>query len=184
MSGRGKTISAGEKALQRVNLIQKANKGYKMIPTDHPKVFIEAPWNSWTFEQTFTNATALLTNTVSIDTILTQIATKLSLTSIEKVVIKIHAAQAWVTSGTMLVQPNLEARFFELSRGDSQVRSLQRDVGSWNKPAKAGYVYPTVDKSEIYNINDKDRKVVSVVAVAAESKTTVRVQLLWRSYTP
>lgn len=184
MSSRGKRISAGEKALQRINHIEKVNKGYKMTPTDTPKTFVEAPWNSWTFERTAEHQADEYATEITIDNLITQLATKLSLTAIEKVVIKIHAAQAWVTTGATLIQPNLEARFYELSRVDGQVRSLQRDVGSWNKPAKAGYVYPLVDQSEVYNITDSARKVVKVTAVAAKSQVTVRVQLLWRSFHP
>lgn len=175
----GKGTSAGEKALRMVRASEKANKGYKMTPSDLPKTFIEAPWNSWTFEST-SLSTATATE-ITVNTIITQLATKLSLTSIERVRIKIHAAQIWVLPGSTLIFPNLEATFYELSQGDQQIRSLQRDIGNWSKAAKAGYVYPTVDKSEIYNLTDKDRKVCMGLALTAGSQITLRVQVLWRS---
>jgi len=184
MASRGNKISAGERALRMVKASEKASKGYKMAPTDLPKTFVEAPWNSWTFERTTISTATFEEQIVTVETIITQLATKLSLTAIERVRIKIHAGQIWAMPGTALVQPDLEARFFELSQGDQQIRSLQRDIGNWNKPAKAGYVYPTVDKSEIYNLTDKDRKVLSGTPVAIDSKVTCRVQLLWRSLPP
>ncbi len=181
MAKGGKRASDGAKALQMVRMSTKANKGYKMTPSDLPKTFVQAPWNSWTFERTVVNASGLQVNETTVDIILTQIATQLSLSAIERVRIKIQAAQVWAFSAAVLLQPDVEVTFYELSQSDKQVRSLQKDIGSWNKPAKCGYVYPTVDKQEIYSNADGARLVLSTKPITAETKTTVRIQVLWRS---
>lgn len=184
MSKRGGRQSDGTRALRMLRQSEKANKGFKMTPPDLPSTFVSAPWNSWTFERTYLSTSDNQVFPLTIELLITQIATDLSLSSIERVRIKIQSGQIWVTTGPTLVQPSFEAKFFELSQSDAQIRSLQRDVGNWNKPAKAGYVYPTVDKQEIYGINDAARDVLTATVSNLGSTVTLRVQLLWKSLTP
>jgi len=181
MAGRGKKRSSGDRALQIVKADQKAQKGYKIVPTVTPKAFVVTPWNSWTFEQTQTTTSPNTESVVLIDTIISKLATVISLSAIDRVKIKIHAAQTWCSPNTMLILPDLEARFYELSQSDQQIRSLQRDIGAWSKPAKAGYVYPLVDRSEVYSLIDKDRRVLATTSISGNTSITNRVQLLWKS---
>lgn len=175
-------MSAGEKALREVRHASKANKGFKMVPSDLPKAFVESPWNNWTYNATTVSATSTsLVTTVTIDTLLSQIATLLNLTSISKVRIKVHSAQVWVTPGTTLLFPRADFQFYELCKSDDQLRNTQRDQGNWSKPAKAGYCFPLVDQSEVFSIDDNARKVLSVTTGIADSVVVIRVQLLWRS---
>lgn len=184
MSKGGRGESDGAKALRMVTSTNKAIKGYKMTPTDLPKAFVEAPWNSWTFERTNTSSSAFEEISLTVDDICTQIATKLEIGFIDRVRIKIQAAQVWCMAGTSLITPDVEVRFFDLVQDAKQHRSLQRVIGNWNKPAKAGFVYPIVDKQEVLGIDEATRTVLSAKPATIDSKVTQRVQVLWKSYLP
>jgi hypothetical protein len=88
--------------------------------------------------------------------------------------------------GTLLV-PELKAEFFELS-GESvtsqRPRSTQRDIGTLNKPAKAGYVYPMQDQREIVAGENVNVRVADVTAVYQGMNLTTRVQVLWQASLP
>lgn len=153
-----------------------------MVPSDLPKAFVESPWNNWTYTTSVVSATSTnLETTVTIDSLQTQIAGSLNVTSISKIRIKVHSAQVWVMPGDSLIYPRADVQFFELSKSDDQVRNTQRDQGNWSKPAKAGYCFPLVDQSEVFDIEDNARKVLTVTTGVAGSVVTIRVQLLWRS---
>jgi hypothetical protein len=161
--------------------------GFKFTPSEHPKTFVQIPWNSWTFEQTASTAEGALSLVVTVGDIQTQIrnkcATKLAADG-NQLLVKVQTACGWVTAAS-LVYPDLEAVFYELSSVSAtnaqSIRSQQRDKGTLNLPAKAGFSYPLGDQKEILGNDDSTTKVMSALADSPGSIITVRVTVLWQS---
>lgn len=184
MSGKRAQKSAEEARLnQRFRALENRLVGCKMVPSLNPTTFVERPWNSWTFESSKVTSAAFETVTTTVLDVLTQIATKNSLTAIEKCKIKVVNCKIWLTAKDLLF-PDLECNFFEIS-GDLSApqnpRSVQRDKGTLNMPAKCGYAYPIVDSKDIVSIDEGARKIASGLAVALNSEVTTRIRVLWQS---
>lgn len=160
---------------------EKSQKGFKQVPPDHPSTYVKFPWNSYIYETTGLTTGDAGEVTVTMGSLLTGMTQSINLLNEERVKFKIQKAQCWCTTGTMLVFPKIEALFHELSQIDKQPRNTQKDSGNWNKPAKAGYVYPLVDRSEIYTIDDAARKIVTVIAANENTEVIIRVHVLWNT---
>lgn len=186
----GRAPPSTSQLAMRMRNLEKRLTGYKTIPQDNPPAFVQLPWNSFTFEVTQTGDAPGITQIITIGTILTQIATKCGLSieppNVANVRVKVQSAQVWCTVAATLLQPDMEVKFYELSgepiAANQQARSIQRDLGTLNKPAKVGYVFPNADKREIIGTDDVAAlKVLSAEAVAGGSRLTSRVQVLWQS---
>lgn len=185
-NGRRAPASRGN-AMVAVRRLQHQLTGFKFTPSEHPKTFVQIPWNSWTFEQTASTAEGALSLVVTVGDIQTQIrnkcATKLAADG-NQLLVKVQTACGWVTAAS-LVYPDLEAVFYELSSVSAtnaqSIRSQQRDKGTLNLPAKAGFSYPLGDQKEILGNDDSTTKVMSALADSPGSIITVRVTVLWQS---
>jgi len=157
--------------------------GVKYTPAYDPPTFVERPWNSWTFSRTdFTTAT-FESVPITISDIMTQIAGRLGVDA-DRLVVKIQRAAVWCTVADVLLQPDLSCSFYEVSEKTvtpQMARSSQRDLGTLNRPAKCGYVYPMVDQKEIVYKAEDALLVVNSVAAAIGSRVTTRVNVLWNS---
>lgn len=173
----------------RINNLERRLTGFKTTPQDNPPAFVQLPWNSFTYERTDTiSDIASPSSTVTVNDVLVQLAARCALAAdppnVANVRVKVQGCQVWMTVGSTLLVPDMEVKFFELS-GESaasqQVRSTQRDLGTLNKPAKAGYQYPSADKREIIAEEGTQLKIVETTAAEAGGNITSRVQVLWQS---
>jgi hypothetical protein len=127
-----------------------------------------------------------LASVITVGDLASQIRTKCAIAETgNQILIKVQTASAWVTAAG-LVYPDLQAVFYELSSAsstDQSIRSEQRDKGTLNMPAKAGYMYPMSDQKEILGNDDSGMLIVSAIAGDAGSIITTRVHLLWQSST-
>lgn len=186
----GRTIARGRRAapnaVAMVRRLEHRVSGHRIVPSPHPTTFVERPWNSWTFERTSVTAASSEASTITVGDIITQIRNRCAIAEAgNQILIKVQSAAAWVTAAT-LVYPDLEAVFYELSSAstsDQAVRSQQRDKGTLNMPAKAGYVYPMSDQKEILGPEDANTFIFSAIADNSGSTITARVRLLWQSST-
>lgn len=161
--------------------------GHKTVPANNPTAFVQRPWNSWTYEKFETTTGDLQTVSITVNDITNNIRGRCAISAEgNKLQLKILSSQIWCTASS-LTYPDLEAAFFEV-QGDTpltqQIRSLQRDKGTLNMPAKAGYVFPTVDQRDIVgdlgNILNS-LKICEGTATESGSNLTFRVQVLWQS---
>jgi hypothetical protein len=115
-----------------------------------------------------------------------QIRTKCAIAETgNNILIKVQSASAWVTAAG-LIYPDLQAVFYELSSAstsDQSIRSEQRDKGTLNMPAKAGYMYPMSDQKEISGNDDSGTFIFTAIAGDEGSIITSRVHVLWQSST-
>jgi len=169
---------------RRFNALERRLTGAKTVPAENPPAFVQLPWNSWTYERAVTTSAALETITVSVDNIREQIRGNVKLATDADIRIKVQSAQMWVTAPTLLY-PDLEATFFELSgekqAADQYARSIQRDKGTLNMPARCGYMFPSADRREILGASEVSLNVVAGRPTAEGSELTFRVQVLWCS---
>lgn len=174
---------------QRMRGLERRLTGFKTIPRDNPPAFVALPWNSFTYEVTNESGQAGASQIITVQEILAQLATRCALATtppeVANVRVKVQSCQVWCTVAGALVQPDIETTFYELSgeaaAASQQARSIQRDLGTLNKPAKVGYVYPSADRREIIADDLAALKVVSTVVVPAGARVTARVQVLWQS---
>jgi hypothetical protein len=121
---------------------------------------------------------------IRVSDIIAQIRSKCAIAeSGNQILIKVQSAAAWVTAAGLLY-PDLQAVFYELSSAstsDQSIRSQQRDKGTLNLPAKAGYVFPISDTKEILAGDDANTTIISAIADSPGSIITVRVSILWQS---
>lgn len=182
MAKGGRTLERRmDQLTHKVAANEKSQKGFKQVPPEHPSTYVKFPWNSWIYETTGLTTGDSSETIVTVGSLLRSLLQTINIASEDRIKVKIQSAQCWCTTGTMLVFPKLEARFHEVSQGDKQPRNTQKDSGNWNKPARAGYVYPLVDRSEIYTITDTDRKVVTAIVENENAEIIVRVHLLWKT---
>lgn len=179
--GRGNRAAGNSTAMVAVRRLHTQLTGSKVTPSDHPKTFVEIPWNSWTYEKTATGGTQVTT----VGDIQAQIRTKCSTKSADdgnQLLIKVQSACAWATAAS-LVYPDLTAVFYELSSSNAtqQIRSQQRDKGTLQMPAKAGYSFPLADQKEILGNDDAGTTVFSAIPGETTLVTTARVHVLWQS---
>merc|ERR1712100_479765 len=162
--------------------------GRKTVPQDNPPAYVALPWNSFTYEKTWEAGQAGAIQSTTVQEIISQIVARVCLADtpprVADVRLKVLSCQTWGTVGATLLVPELLAEFFELS-GESTTtqrpRSSQRDIGTLNKPAKAGYVYPVADQREIVADENVLLRVADVTAVYQGMNLTTRVQVLWQS---
>jgi hypothetical protein len=163
--------------------------GRKTIPQDNPPAYVALPWNSFTYEKTQTAGQALSVQSTTVQEIIQQVVARIGLadsltTGKADVRVKVLGCQTWGTVGGTLLVPEILAEFYEIS-GESvttqRPRSSQRDIGTLNKPAKAGYAFPVADQREIVADDLVALRVANVTAVKQGMELTTRVQILWQS---
>lgn len=184
--GRGR-VNNRTRAVQAVRNLERRITGHKTVPANNPPAFVQRPWNSWTFEKLETTTSNLQTVTITVNDIVNNIRSRgaIGVTG-NQIQLKVLSSQIWCTASS-LTYPDLEAAFFEL-QGEvpttQNVRSLQRDKGTLNMPAKAGFMFPSADRRDIVgdlgpSINTL--RVCSGTATNTGSNLTFRVQVLWQT---
>jgi len=165
-----------------VRRLESRMDGHKFVPSDEPTGFVERPWNTWTYEVTVSTTQGATTFAVSAGNIQSQIRTKCQIAEDgNNLLIKVRTASAWVTAAG-LIYPDLQAVFYELDpNGTQSIRSQQRDKGTLNRPAKAGYVFPAADAKEILGSSESGVSIMTATADTPGSIITVRCQVLWQS---
>lgn len=190
MSARGRFTNTRRGAprgnLRReVTNLKHAINGVRTSPSDNPGTYVMVPWNSFVYEKSVvtTSTTQAFPNTVN--DILSQLVLRVGLSTATSVGIKIQSAQCWCTcAGATFAVPDLTAEFHELSspQAGNTTRSLQRDKGTLNMPAKAGYRFPVSDSKEILDhAGSASNDVVTATGEDIGSVLTVRIQFLWRA---
>lgn len=181
--GRGGNGSSAT-AVAMVRRLEHRVSGHRIVPSAHPTTFVERPWNSWTFERTGVTTEGALSEVIRVEDIIAQIRAKCAIAEAgNQILVKVLSASGWVTAAG-LIYPDLQAVFYELSSASTSsqsIRSLQRDKGTLNMPAKAGYMFPMSDQKEILSNNDANTTIFSCIAGSAGSIITSRVHLLWQS---
>jgi hypothetical protein len=162
-------------------------QGHEIVPASDPSAFVEIPWNSWTYEVTNTSATASQGYYVTVQDVLTQIKDRIGLSGTAVIRLKVQSARVWLTSaGGDFPHPELRSSFYEINgqSGSATARSIQRDLGTLNTPAKAGYSYPIDDRKEVLTSANNAISLCSAIATETGSRTTMRLQVLWQSTGP
>lgn len=169
---------------QRFRMLERRLTGHKTVPATNPPAFVQLPWNSWTFERTDITTSDLQGFNITVGDVLTQIRSRLQLTDVADIRIKVQSSQIWCTASG-LVFPDLEATFYELTGETTSTlqypRSSQRDKGTLNMPARCGYMYPNSDKREVVGSPEAQLIIANGVATTLGSNITFRVQVLWQS---
>jgi len=156
--------------------------GHRFTPSMEPGAFVQRPWNSWTFERTSITTGDFEGIGISVSDIITQIQGRNKLDSDNKIVLKIQWAAHWCTAAA-LIQPDMECKFYELNEKTvlpQQPRSIQRDLGTLNRPAKCGYTYPLADSKEIIFDDESALLVTVATPTASGSNVTTRIHVLWQ----
>lgn len=182
---RGGRVPRPNPAMQAVRNLERRMTGHKTVPANNPPAFVQRPWNSWTFERLETTDANLQGVNITVGDVIDQIRTKCAIAAQgNQILIKIQSSQIWCTASG-LIYPDLDAAFYELAgettSTDQNERSSQRDKGTLNMPAKVGYVYPSTDRKDILNVNDRSLIICNGIATEAGSNLTFRVQVLWIS---
>lgn len=161
--------------------------GHKIVPTANPPVYVERPWNSYTFQRTDTTTGDLEAVEINVGDIVTNLRGRLNINPVgqgdvgNEISLKIQEARVWCTAPG-LVLPDLETTFYEISYNGSQsARHTQRDQGTLNMPAKVGYAWPIADSKEVLGSGDLTKLVCVSRATDTGSAVTHRVHILWRS---
>lgn len=168
---------------RRLRQFERRLTGHKTVPATNPPAFVQLPWNSWTFERTDNTTAALQGFNITVSDILGQIRSRINIDQNADLRVKIQSSQVWCTASG-LVLPDLEATFYDIAGETTattqQPRSVQRDIGTLNMPARCGYNYPSVDKKEIVDSTQGNLIVTNGIATAQGSNITFRVQVLWQ----
>jgi len=183
----GSSPSNAQLAARLTGMERKLN-GRKTIPQDNPPAYVALPWNSFTYEKTQTAGQPLAVQSTTVQEIISQVVARCGLADtpprVADVRVKVLGCQVWGTVGGTLLVPEILAEFFEIS-GESATtqrpRSSQRDIGTLNKPAKAGYAFPVADQREIVADDLVALRVADVTAIKQGMELTTRVQILWQS---
>lgn len=162
--------------------------GCPVTPQTNPPMYVQRPWNSWTFQRTDETTTELEAVSITVGSIIDQIRGRCNINTVgpgdigNQISLRIQAAQVWTTASG-LIQPDMECVFFELNPNDAnqQIRYTQRDVGTLNMPARCGYRFPMNDVKEVLSDNNSTLNVVQTSAAAIGSQVTHRISVLWRS---
>jgi len=190
--GRGRGRGKGNSAIQRtvnqaIRRNERHDRGQLITPSPFPPNFTVFPWNSYTYSVTY-NVVSATTESITTTEIKTRLRATMGLESDAIITMKIERCRVWnistgsSTTGPNFVMPNITVRYFELSGGTSQPRSLRhevRDHGTLDMPAKSGYVWPLRDRSEVLS-NSENITIASIDGYAG-TKCVVMVNLLWRS---
>ncbi len=166
---------------QELRDIKRSIAGAKFVPKPDPPTFVEKPWNPWTFNRTARTTAEEMSMPITVADVITQISNKLGLTA-DRLVVKIQRAAVWCTVGDTIFQPDISCSFYEVSEktvAPQMARSEQRDLGTLNRPARVGYIYPMVDQKEIIYKAEEQLLILNAVAETTGSLITVRVHVLW-----
>jgi len=146
-------------ATAQVRRLRHDIQGHEVKPSPDPTAFVELPWNSWTFERTSTSATADSGSTVNVSDILAQLKARVGLSSTAVVRIKVQSARMWCTSaGAAFPHPDMRSSYYEVNgqTTSATARSIQRDIGTLNVPARTGFAYPIDDRKEVLTSADNN----------------------------
>jgi len=182
---RGKRRGGGNVSRQEFRNMEHRMTGARYVPKPDPPTFVEKPWNSWTFNRTSVTSADEQSDPITVADIITQISNKLAINA-DRLVVKIQRAAVWCTAASTLLQPDLSCSFYEVSEKTvtpQMARSEQRDLGTLNRPAKCGYIYPMVDQKEIIYKAEEQLLVVNAIAETSGSLITARVHVLWNVQT-
>lgn len=187
--GRGRARGAGGvgRLRQELTSLKHSVNGTKTTPPADPKGYVAIPWNSYTYERMVVTTAANQSVTIELTDVLAQLVLRIGLSSATRIAAKIRSAQCWATcGGSSFVVPDLTAAFHELANPQvgNTIRSLQRDKGTLQNPARAGYVYPTSDSKEL--LDEPGSGTVDIVtATGGDIGTylTIRIQILWKANT-
>jgi len=175
----------------RITTLEHKLSGRKTVPQDNPPPYVALPWNNFTYEKTQEAGQAGAVQSTTVQSIFAQLVSRVMLSDTEPniadVRVKVLGCQVWGTVGGTLLVPEILAEFFELngeSATSQRPRSSQRDIGTLNKPAKAGYVFPIQDQREIVAGENVNVRVADVTAIYQGMNLTTRVQVLWQSSPP
>jgi len=157
--------------------------GQSFTPSVVPPDYSRAPWHSFTFSATLQGDGR--NGTISVTTLRSAIIAICGISNTAKVQIKVDRARVWnISKGGKdgFGMPNLVTRFFELSAnssGTQSVRVYRNDHGTFNSPARTGYVWPLRDRSEVLANNDQ----LNIMTLNGPSGTNlvVMINLLYRS---
>eukprot|EP01084_Bolivina_argentea_P112399 200458_1 len=178
---RGKRRGTPAASRQELQNLRNQTFGIKYVPKPDPPTFVEKPWNSWTFNRTYVTSAGSESVPITVADVITQISTKLSV-SADRLVVKIQRAAVWCTAASTLLLPDISVSFYEVSEktvAPQMARSEQRDLGTLNRPAKCGYIYPMADQKEIIYKAEDQLLVLNAVADTSGSLVTCRVHVLW-----
>lgn len=176
-----------------INQMKKQLTGGKITPRVEPPSFVQAPWNSYTFEATNVTEAAFETTTITSDNVIAQLRSRFALlpapigeTDGAVVTIKIQKVQVWATVADTLLQPDINVFVFELSEATAAQQAVRfngRDLGTLNRPAKVGYEFPINDSRDILGggATRINKTIVSTEAVALGTPVTTRLKILWKS---
>lgn len=172
------------RAMRAIKQLSNSISGHKVTPSMNPTAFVQRPWNSWTFERAVTTEAELATTSITAADIVTQLRGFNGIAAEADVLIKVQSSSVWCTASS-LIYPDLEVAFYEISGESStslqQERSLQRDKGTLNVPARCGYQFPLADRKEILGSNQGALDILTARVTDIGSKLTMRVHVLWQS---
>lgn len=177
---------AGTARLQReLTSLKHAVNGVKTRPPPDPRSFVSIPWNSFTYEKAIVTTSDDQVYQTNVDNVLAQLLLRIGLSSATTLGMKVKSAQGWATcAGPTFTVPALIAEFHELAnpQAANTVRSTQRDRGTLNRPATAGYVFPIADSREILDSSmSGSNKILTLTGGDSGTILTARVQFLWRA---
>lgn len=186
--GRGAGTRSTMATRQELLALKREVTGCSIVPQANPPVYIQLPWNSWTFQRTDNTTAEFEAVTITIGSIIDQIRGRCNINTTgsgdigNQISLRIQAAQVWTTASGLIL-PDMETVFFELNPNDAnqQIRYTQRDIGTLNMPAKVGYRYPMNDTKEVLSDSDSTLNVVQTTAAAVGSQVTHRISVVWRS---
>lgn len=177
----GSSRASGTVSQRQLREMEHRISGARYTPAIEPPTFVEKPWNSYTFSRSDVTTAGLESVPITVADIITQVSNKLAVNA-DRLVIKIQRAAVWCTVAATLLQPDMSCSFYEVSEKTvvpQMARSEQRDLGTLNRPARCGYIYPMVDQKEIIYKAEEQLLVVNSVPVTSGSIVTTRVAILW-----
>ena len=184
-SNRASTNPEMQTLRRRLANMESRVQGRKVNPAPNPPCFVEVPWNDWTFERLETTTEDLQNIDISVAGITQQIRGRLGIESTATIWLKVQSAYVWATSaGPDFVTPDVEVSFYEVQGEPSaqHARSVQRDKGTLNMPARCGFIYPINDSREILgNTSERALNILRATASASGTNVTLRVHVLYQS---
>jgi len=159
--------------------------GRPFTPPNDPPPYPTRSWVPLTYEaQHFCNGDSTGTS-IAAGALMDEVKARYAIAETGQVAIRIHNAQVWaMSSGPDFPKPGLEADFYELaSQGSSAIaRRRTRDDGTLQRPAVAGFEYPSVDQKEICTDAEKSKLVVAATGTKKGTTLVIRVFLTFYSF--
>jgi hypothetical protein len=172
-------------AMSAISRLRQEVEGRAYKPPNDPPSFVTRPWNSMVYEKIATTVGENVGYTIADTDILSELKARFNLSDSSVPVFKVQRASIWtVSTGPSFPLPSLDAVFYELTgvgTGGSVARSDQRDKGTLNRPAKAGYTYPLPDQKEISAKGDATQNICAGIAGGAGSRMIFHIHVLWKS---